>query len=87
MHNAGCMNNEYKLNEDGIESNYATNVLGVYYLTKKIIPYLHTKSRVIIVSSGGMYSTPLVNDDIFMKEDFDGTTQYARNKRMQVILG
>lgn len=81
------MNNEYKLNEDGIESNYATNVLGVYYLTKKIIPYLHNQSRVIIVSSGGMYTTPLVNDDIFMKEDFDGTTQYARNKRMQVILG
>jgi hypothetical protein len=33
-----------------------------------------------------MYSQPLVNDDIFMKNDFDGTKQYARNKRMQVIL-
>jgi len=41
---------------------------------------------VIIVSSGGMYSAPLINDDIYMKKDFDGTTQYARNKRMQVIL-
>ena len=86
VHNAGCMNNEYKENADGIESNYATNVLGVYYLTKKIIPYLHEKSRIIIVSSGGMLSQPLVNDDIYMKQDFDGTTQYARNKRMQVIL-
>jgi dehydrogenase/reductase SDR family protein 12 len=61
-------------------------VFGVYYLTQKLIPCLHEKSRVIIVSSGGMYSTPLVNDDIYMKKDFDGTTQYARNKRMQVIL-
>jgi dehydrogenase/reductase SDR family protein 12 len=60
--------------------------LGVYYLTKKIIPCLHEKSRVIIVSSGGMYTQPLVNDDIFMKKDYDGTKQYARNKRMQVIL-
>ena len=33
-----------------------------------------------------MYTTPLINDDIFMKNKFDGTTQYARNKRMQVIL-
>ncbi len=60
--------------------------MGVYYLTKKIIPCLHEKSRVIIVSSGGMYTQTLVNDDIFMKKDYDGTKQYARNKRMQVIL-
>lgn len=61
VHNAGCMNNEYKENADGIESNYATNVLGVYYLTQRMVPLLHKKSRVIIVSSGGMYSQPLVN--------------------------
>jgi len=55
-------------------------------VTKKILPCLHDKSKVIIVSSGGMYTSPLVNKDIFMKEEFDGTVQYARNKRMQVIL-
>jgi dehydrogenase/reductase SDR family protein 12 len=60
--------------------------MGVYYLTQKLIPCLHEKSRTVIVSSGGMYTQPLVNDDIYMKTDFDGTVQYARNKRMQVVL-
>lgn len=61
-------------------------MLGVYYLTKQLLPYLHENSRTIIVSSGGMLTQPLVNDDIYMKKNYDGTTQYARNKRMQVIL-
>ena len=55
-------------------------------MTEKLLPCLHEKSRVIVVSSGGMYNAPLVTDDIFMRKDFDGTTQYARNKRMQVCM-
>ncbi len=47
---------------------------------------MHEKTKTIIVSSGGMLTQPLVNDDIYMKKDFDGTAQYARNKRMQVIM-
>lgn len=61
-------------------------VLGVYYLTKHLLPTFHPQTRTIIVSSGGMLTAPLINDDIFMKNDFNGTVQYARNKRMQVVL-
>lgn len=44
-------------------------------------------SRVIITSSGGMYTSKLVYKDIFMQDEkFDGTTQYARNKRQQVCI-
>ncbi len=60
--------------------------MGVYYLTRKLVPCMHEKTKTIIVSSGGMLTQPLVNDDIYMKKDFDGTAQYARNKRMQVIM-
>lgn len=38
------------------------------------------------MSSGGMYNAPLITDDIYMRQKFDGTTQYARNKRMQVCM-
>lgn len=48
---------------------------------------MHKDSRVIVVSSGGMYTEKLISDDIYMKDSkFDGTTQYARNKRQQVCM-
>eukprot|EP00252_Welwitschia_mirabilis_P009133 TRINITY_DN2146_c0_g1_i1.p2 TRINITY_DN2146_c0_g1~~TRINITY_DN2146_c0_g1_i1.p2 ORF type:complete len:158 (+),score=35.44 TRINITY_DN2146_c0_g1_i1:563-1036(+) len=43
-------------------------------------------SRVITVSSGGMYTAPLTDDLQFNGGTFDGTLQYARNKRLQVAL-
>lgn len=70
-----------------IEKNFATNTFAVYYFTKKCIPLLHAKSRVIVVSSGGCLTQPLVVDDLYMsQEKFDGTDQYARNKRQQLCL-
>ncbi|KAK1306784.1 hypothetical protein QJS10_CPA10g00555 [Acorus calamus] len=43
-------------------------------------------ARVITVSSGGMYTSPLTEDLQFSESKFDGTLQYARNKRLQVAL-
>ena len=44
-------------------------------------------SRVLWVSSGGMYSEPLSVDQLEMSaSDYDGTTAYARAKRAQVTL-
>ena len=44
-------------------------------------------SRTIVVSSGGCLTEKLVIGDIYMQEEkFDGTTQYARNKRQQLCM-
>lgn len=87
IHNAGCMLNDRQYNKDGMEKNFATNTFSIYYLTKICFPLLHPNSRVIIVSSGGMYTEKLVTKDIYMVEDkYDGTTQYARNKRQQICI-
>ena len=59
VHNAGCMIHELQYNADKIEKNFATNTLSIYYLTKKLMPLLHEKSKVIVVSSGGMYTQKL----------------------------
>ncbi|VDP37107.1 unnamed protein product [Schistosoma mattheei] len=40
INNAGCMINEYKTDENGIEANFATNTLGTYILTESLIPAL-----------------------------------------------
>ncbi|XP_056323945.1 dehydrogenase/reductase SDR family member 12 isoform X2 [Danio aesculapii] len=44
INNAGCMVNQREINSDGLEKNFATNTLGVYILTKCLIPLLE-KSR------------------------------------------
>ena len=86
VHNAGCMLHKLEYTKDGIEKNYATNTFSVYYLTTLCLKLMHPESRTITVSSGGMYTQKLVNEDIYMTKDFDGTTQYARNKRQQICM-
>ncbi|CAJ0917853.1 unnamed protein product [Ranitomeya imitator] len=89
VNNAGCMVNNRELTEDGIEKNFATNVLGTYILTKALLPALEKEedARVVTVSSGGMLVQKLnVGDLQFEKGTFDGTMAYAQNKRQQVTL-
>ena len=45
------------------------------------------QSRTIAVSSGGCLTAKLETKDLYMEEDdFDGTDQYARNKRQQLCM-
>lgn len=43
-------------------------------------------ARVITVSSGGMYASPLTTDLMYSESNFKGVEQYSRNKRVQVAL-
>ncbi|GJM98087.1 hypothetical protein PR202_ga15063 [Eleusine coracana subsp. coracana] len=72
-----------------LELNFAVNVAATYTLTELVMPLLEKAApdaRVITVSSGGMYTEPLNKDLQFNDGNFDGTQQYARNKRVQVAL-
>uniref|UniRef100_A0A7S1TCZ4 Dehydrogenase/reductase SDR family member 12 n=2 Tax=Compsopogon caeruleus TaxID=31354 RepID=A0A7S1TCZ4_9RHOD len=96
INNAGCMVNSFTKTKEGIEVNFATNSLGVYHLTKLMIPSLRRGasgggdeySRVVFVSSGGMLTEPLVVADVegVNEKPFDGARQYSRNKRQQVVM-
>ncbi len=82
IHNAGVMPPERTETEEGHELALATHVLGPHLLTRRLRP-----SRVIWVSSGGMYAQKLrVDDPEYRLGDYSGTTAYARTKRMQVVL-
>ena len=51
------------------------------------MPLMTEQSRTIAVSSGGCLTEKLETKDYYMEEeDFDGTTQYARNKRQQLCM-
>jgi NAD(P)-dependent dehydrogenase (short-subunit alcohol dehydrogenase family) len=88
IHNAGVIPAERTLSAQGHEMAFATHVLGPLALTVGLREQLQAdgNARVIWVSSGGMYSAPLVHDLEFANGDYSGVRAYARTKRMQVVL-
>lgn len=89
VNNAGLLEHNRITTSEGHELNFAVNVLGTYTMTELMLPLLEKAapdSRVITVSSGGMYTTPLTEDLQFSHGNFDGVEQYARNKRIQIAL-
>ncbi|KAL0440363.1 UNVERIFIED_CONTAM: Dehydrogenase/reductase SDR family member 12 [Sesamum latifolium] len=89
VNNAGLLENDRRTTSEGYEMNFAVNVLGTYTMTELMLPLLEKAApdaRVITVSSGGMYSVPLMEDLQFSGNKFDGVEQYSRNKRVQVAL-
>ncbi|XP_020572572.1 dehydrogenase/reductase SDR family member 12 [Phalaenopsis equestris] len=89
VNNAGLLENNRVTTAEGLELNFAVNVAGTFAMTELMMPLLEKAApdaRVITVSSGGMYITPLSKDLQYSEPNFDGVTQYARNKRIQVAL-
>jgi NAD(P)-dependent dehydrogenase (short-subunit alcohol dehydrogenase family) len=89
INNAGALLSQRGTSVDGFELSFATNVLGPFLLTGLMVPHLEASapSRVINVSSGGMYAQKLDVDDLqFEHRPFNGVIAYAQAKRAQVIL-
>lgn len=89
VNNAGAMPPERTHTAEGFELSFATNVLGPFLLTALLLPALRAgaPSRVINVSSGGMYTARLNADDLELEHrDYDPAAVYAHTKRCEVIL-
>jgi dehydrogenase/reductase SDR family protein 12 len=89
IHNAGALTAERHVTSDGTEATVASQVVGPFLLTALLLDRLAASapSRVITMSSGGMYATGLTVSQLEMPpEKYNGTEQYARAKRAQVTL-
>ncbi len=92
VHNAGVMPPKRTESPQGHESTLATHVLGPLLLTEELRQQLAAAEspRVVVVSSGGMYSAPLdrtIGDDLeYGKGTYEGIRAYARTKRLQVTM-
>jgi len=93
--NAGALLNEKTLTSEGVETTFAAHLLyGTHLLGKLAMPTLERTidSRLIMVSSGGMYNTKLPGWEIMAStheksdEKYDGNLAYAYAKRGQVVL-
>lgn len=89
VHNAGVMPKERTESAQGHELTLATHVLGPLRMTEDLLPELTAgqNGRVILVTSGGMYTQRLPADDVeYRDSEYKGATAYARTKRIQVAL-
>ena len=89
IHNAGALAPERHVASDGTEATVASQVVGPFLLTTLLLDRLAASapSRVITMSSGGMYAAGLTVSQLEMTpEKYNGTEQYARAKRAQVTL-
>jgi NAD(P)-dependent dehydrogenase (short-subunit alcohol dehydrogenase family) len=87
--NAGAIFPERTEGPDGIEATLAVLVVGPFVLVSSLLPLLRRTpgSRVIAVTSGGMYTQRLHLDDFeWRRESYSGPRAYARAKRAQVAL-
>lgn len=90
IHNAGALLNTRQISPQGIEQTVASHVVGPFLMTTLLLPLL-AGGRVVTVSSGGMYTSPLpVFDNGETLEmpahKYAGSKQYAIAKRAQVTL-
>jgi NAD(P)-dependent dehydrogenase (short-subunit alcohol dehydrogenase family) len=89
VNNAGVMPAERKHSVDGVELTFATHVLAPFVLIQALAPVLEANapSRVINVTSGGMYTQALRAGDLMSdKDEYNPKTFYARSKRAEVVL-
>jgi NAD(P)-dependent dehydrogenase (short-subunit alcohol dehydrogenase family) len=87
--NAGAIYPERTVGPDGIEATLATLVVGPFALEAALLPLMARTpgSRIIAVTSGGMYTQPVDLDDLQCEhESWSGPRAYARAKRIQVAL-
>ena len=88
VHNAGALFTEREVTSEGHEKTFAIHVMAPWILTEELRePLRKAGGRVILVSSGGMYTQALdVNDLESSGRPFDGVRAYARAKRAQMGL-
>jgi len=89
VNNAGVMPPRRVLTGEGFELTFATNVLGPFLLTRELMPSLEAGSdpRVVMVSSGGMYSTGFsLSDPQLERREYSPSAVYAHTKRAEVML-
>ena len=90
INNVGVLLNDFGQTEEGLETSFATNILGHFVLTEGLrdAGLLQSDSVVINMSSGGIYGTPLRREAMAAStaQGYDGMAAYATHKRAQVAL-
>lgn len=82
INNAGNLSQERQENPDGVELDFAVNVIAPWRLTQGLLPLLEaaSPSRVLVVT-GGMPGGKFDGGDLQARDGFVALTAYDRSKR------
>ncbi|OQA38112.1 MAG: NADP-dependent 3-hydroxy acid dehydrogenase YdfG [Parcubacteria group bacterium ADurb.Bin316] len=77
--------------EDGLESQFATNVVAPFFLSLSLLPMLEKSSagKIVNISSQGLVMYPFIKlriDDLNCQKKYDPATQYYQNKLALLML-
>ena len=89
VNNVGIQKRDQILTAEGLETSFATNILGHYLLTRELLSrnMLTDNAIVVEVSSGGMYNHAMVVKDLNITgPGYLGVRAYGLSKRAQVML-
>jgi NAD(P)-dependent dehydrogenase (short-subunit alcohol dehydrogenase family) len=89
INSAGIMANPLTRDSRGFESQFATNHLGHFQLTTRLLPALRQAhgARVVAVSSRGHRYSPVVFDDPnFERREYDPYTAYGQSKTANILF-
>ncbi len=87
INNAGLAASERKLTEDGIESNFAVNVVTPFLLTHLLMNSLKkSPSPRVVTLMGGDVPAKLEMDNLQSEKSFDGLNTYSQTKLAMMVL-
>lgn len=87
INNAGINSSQRKLNADGIELTFGTNVLGYFILTNDLLDLLRASAPARIVNVASTFANDLDLDDLqFERRSYSGVKAYAQSKACNRML-
>jgi retinol dehydrogenase-12 len=87
VNNAGFWNTTRQVSADGIELQWATNVLGPHLLTRLLIPLLESSGRGRVVNLASTAAGGLDLDDVeFARRSYSGVSAYSATKQANRML-
>jgi NAD(P)-dependent dehydrogenase (short-subunit alcohol dehydrogenase family) len=87
INNAGLLESKRRNTSDGVEANFAVNVVAPYLLTLELLPLLKASapSRVVNVT-GGMPLGKIDTDNLQAEKSFLGLVSYSHAKRVMEAM-
>ncbi|KAF9361015.1 hypothetical protein BGX26_006567 [Mortierella sp. AD094] len=89
VNNAGMMDIPFSLTNEGYEMQFGVNHLGHYVLTLELLPLLNKaqQGRVVVLSSGAMYSSPEINyDQLQSPKGYSRLGHYSYSKLANLLF-
>ncbi len=87
INNAGLVESEWRLTEDGVEADFAVNVIAPFLLTHLLMEHLKASPSARVISlTGGEAKGKIDLDNLQAEHSFSGLNTYSHSKLVMMAL-